>query len=116
MQATGVPIVALLAGFAWGIPAAAAAAYGALVALGVSALLLWREAQSARHPGWDPRQLMGRFIRVSVERLVLLLGLLGLGFGVLQLAPLPLLLGLVSAQFAWLALALGQRTAGRRAT
>jgi len=40
--------------------------------------------------------------------LLLLVGLLIVGLGVLRLAPLPLLLGLVLAQFAWLAAATGR--------
>ena len=40
--------------------------------------------------------------------------MLGLGFGVLELSPLPLLLGLALAQMAWLAVALtfGKKTYG----
>jgi ATP synthase protein I len=35
--------------------------------------------------------------------------LLGLGLGVFKLSPLPLLLGLMLAQFGWLAAARGHR-------
>lgn len=102
--------VAALSGMAiGGVNAGLAAAYGALVALAVSAVLVWREQQSMAHPEWDQHRLLKRFMRVGIERLVLLLALLGLGFGLLKLEPLPLLLGLVLAQFAWLAVAAGQR-------
>jgi hypothetical protein len=40
----------------------------------------------------------------------LLVLLLALGFGVLHLTPLPLLLGLVAAQLAWLVVALNRHT------
>jgi len=83
--------------------------YGVLVALAVSAVLVWRERQSIRHPEWDQHRLFKLFIRAGIERLVLLVGLLVTGLGVLKLAPLPLMVGLVLAQLAWLAAA----TSGR---
>ncbi|WP_018509316.1 ATP synthase subunit I [Thiobacillus thioparus] len=101
--------VAALSGTAIaGMDAGLAAAYGVLVALAVSAVLVWREQQSMAHPEWDQHRLLKVFVRVSIERLVLLVALLGLGLGVLKLDPLPLLLGLVLAQFAWLAAAAGR--------
>lgn len=101
--------VAALSGAAIaGVDAGLAAAYGVLVALAVSAVLVWREQQSMAHPEWDQHRLLKVFVRVSIERLVLLIALLGLGLGVLKLDPLPLLLGLVLAQFAWLAAAAGR--------
>lgn len=101
--------VAALSGAAIaGMNAGLAAAYGVLVALAVSAVLVWREQQSMAHPEWDQHRLLKVFIRVSVERLVLLIALLSLGLGVLKLEPLPLLLGLALAQFAWLAAAAGR--------
>jgi len=101
--------VAALSGAAIaGMDAGLAAAYGVLVALAVSAVLVWREQQSMAHPEWDQHRLLKVFVRVSIERLVLLVALLSLGLGVLKLDPLPLLLGLVLAQFAWLAVAAGR--------
>lgn len=101
--------VAALSGAAIaGVDAGLAAAYGVLVALAVSAVLVWREQQSMAHPEWDQHRLLKVFVRVSIERLVLLVALLGLGLGVLKLDPLPLLLGLVLSQFAWLAAAAGR--------
>ncbi|OGU48980.1 MAG: hypothetical protein A2199_00505 [Hydrogenophilales bacterium RIFOXYA1_FULL_63_33] len=101
--------VAALSGAAIaGMDAGLAAAYGVLVALAVSAVLVWRERQSMAHPEWDQHRLLKVFVRVSIERLVLLVALLSLGLGVLKLDPLPLLLGLVLAQFAWLAVAAGR--------
>jgi ATP synthase protein I len=62
-----------------------------------------------RHPEWDQHRLLKQFIRAGVERLVVLVGLLALGLAGLKLSPLPLLLGLLLAQFGWLAAALGRR-------
>jgi ATP synthase protein I len=106
-QAGFAPVAALLAGLFGGIGTALAVLYGMLVALAVSAVLVWRERQSMQHPEWDQHRLFKLFIRAAVERLLLLVGLLVVGLGVLKLAPLPMLLGLVLAQFAWLAAAGG---------
>jgi ATP synthase protein I len=75
------------------------------MALAVSAVLVWRERQSMQHPEWDPQRLLKLFIRAGVERMLLLVGLLMVGLGVLKLAPLPLMLGLLLAQLGWLAAA-----------
>jgi ATP synthase protein I len=102
----GLAPIALLAGVAMaGVEAGLATLYGVLVALAVSLVLVWRERQSMQHPEWDQHRLFKLFIRTGGERVVLLVGLLIVGLGVLKLSPLPLLLGLVLAQFAWLAAA-----------
>jgi ATP synthase protein I len=107
-QAGLAPIAALIGGGLAGVGAGLATLYGALVALAVSAVLVWRERQSMRHPEWDQHRLFKLFIRAGVERLVLLAGLLIVGLGVLHLAPLPLLLGLLLAQLGWLAVMTGR--------
>jgi len=109
-QAVIAPVAALIGAAIAGVDAGLAALYGVLVALAVSAVLVWRERQSMDHPEWDQRRLFKLFIRVGIERLTLLIGLLIVGLGVLKLAPLPLLLGLVLAQFAWLAVATGRNS------
>lgn len=106
-QAGLAPVAALIAWGFGGIGAGQAVLYGVLVALAVSAVLVWRERQSIQHPEWDQHRLIKLFIRTGVERLVLLVGLLFVGLAVLELAPLPLLTGLVLAQFAWLAAMIG---------
>ena len=103
------PIAALTAWMFAGIGAGLALLYGVLVALSVSAVLVWRERQSMQHPEWDQHRLFKLFIRAGIERLVLLVALLIVGLGVLKLAPLPMMLGLVLAQFAWLAAATSRR-------
>jgi ATP synthase protein I len=108
-QAILAPIAAVLGGVFVGRDAALAALYGGLVALAVSAVLVWREQQSKQHPEWDQHRLFRLFIRAGIERMLVLVGLLGLGLGVFKLSPLPLLLGLMLAQFGWLAAARGHR-------
>jgi len=107
-QAGLAPVAALIAWVFAGIGAGLAVLYGVLVALAASVVLVWRERQSIRHPEWDQHRLIKLFIRTGVERLVLLVGLLFVGLAVLELAPLPLLLGLVLAQLAWLAAVIGR--------
>jgi len=107
-QAVLAPIAALTGWMFAGIGAALAVLYGVLVALAVSTVLVWRERQTMRHPEWDQHRLFKVFIRAGIERLVLLVGLLVAGLAVLKLAPLPMMLGLVLAQMAWLAAATGR--------
>jgi ATP synthase protein I len=107
-QAGLMPIAALIGLAVDGFGAGLAAAYGVLVGLAVSAVLVWRERQSMQHPEWDQHRLMKLFIRAGIERLLLLVGMLIVGLGLLGLAPLPLLLGLLLAQFGWLAAATGR--------
>ncbi len=108
-QAALAPIAFATGALIAGIDAGMAALYGVLVALAVSAVLVWREHQAMQHPEWDQHRLFKVFIRVGIERLVVLVGLVSVGLGVLKLAPLPLLLGLVLAQMAWLAAAVGRQ-------
>lgn len=98
-------VCALIGGSFFGVGAGVAVLYGALVALAVSLMLVWRERQSMQHPEWDQHRLFKLFIRVGMERLALLVGLMVIGLASLKLQPLPMMLGLVLAQFAWLAAA-----------
>jgi ATP synthase protein I len=95
-------LAALLSGAMAGAGAGLALLFGGLAALAVNLVLVWRERQSIRHPEWDQHRLFKLFIRVGVERLALLVTLLGLGLWGLKLQALPMLSGLVLAQFAWL--------------
>tara|TARA_R110002049_G_scaffold89315_1_gene224838 strand:+ start:695 stop:1066 length:372 start_codon:yes stop_codon:yes gene_type:complete len=96
--------VAMLVGIGWGgLSSGVAALYGALIALLVSLVLVWRERESIKHPEWDQHRLFKQFIRTGIERLLVLVGLLFVGLGVLKLMPLPMMLGLLFAQLAWLA-------------
>lgn len=106
-QAGLAPVVALIGAAIAGIDAGLAVLYGAGVALAVSAVLVWRERQSMRHPEWDQHRLFWLFVRAGVERLALLVVLLVVGLAVLELPPLPMLIGLLLAQLAWLVLAAG---------
>ncbi len=103
VQAAMAPLLAILGFFAAGSTAALAVFYGAATALAASLLMVWRERTTLRHPEWDGRKLFGVFILSGLERWLAVILMLGIGFGVLKLSPLPLLLGLAFAQTAWLA-------------
>ena len=103
------PLAAILGFVFSGGAAALAACYGVLVALVASLLMVWRERVAIQHPEWDGRKLFGLFIRAGLERLFAVVVLLAVGFGVLKLAPLPLVLGLAAAQTGWLAAAMPGR-------
>lgn len=102
-QAGLAPLAAIIGGVFAGVHAALAVLFGALVALSVSLVLVWRERQAVQHPEWDQHRLFKLFIRAGIERLVVLVGLLFVGLGVLKLMPLPMMLGLLVAQAGWLA-------------
>lgn len=107
-QAALAPVAAVIGGVGTGVMVGVSLLYGALAALAVTLVLVWRERQSLRHPEWDQHRLLRLFIRAGVERLLLLGVLLYAGLALLALPPLPVLLGLVLAQFGWLA-AMGRR-------
>ncbi len=107
-QAALAPVAAVIGGVGTGVMVGVSLLYGALAALAVTLVLVWRERQSMRHPEWDQHRLLRLFVRAGVERLLLLGVLLYAGLVVLGLPPLPVLLGLMLAQFGWLA-AMGRR-------
>jgi ATP synthase protein I len=88
---------------------ALAVVYGVLVALAASMLLVVRERTTRQHPEWDGRKLISVFMLAALERLLAVGLMLGIGFGVLRLSPLPVLLGLALAQLAWLAVVFERR-------
>ena len=95
------PLLAILGFFAGGSAAALALFYGVAIALVASLLMVWRERTTLRHPEWDGRKLFGVFILSGLERWFTVILMLGIGLGVLNISPLPLLLGLAAAQMAW---------------
>ena len=102
VQAVMAPLLAILVFFSAGSAVALAVFYGVVTALVASSLMVWRERTTLRHPEWDGRKLFGVFILSGLERWFAVILMLGVGLGVLELSPLPLLLGLAAAQMAWL--------------
>lgn len=109
------PLLAMFGFVLAGRAAALATFYGVMVALVASLLMVWRERAAIRHPEWDGRKLFGVFVLTGLERLAAVVLMLGMGFGVLKLSPLPLLVGLVLAQVAWVVAALPNKNSNSRA-
>lgn len=115
VQAVMAPLLAILGFFAGGSAAALALFYGVAIALVTSLLMVWRERTTLRHPEWDGRKLFGVFILSGLERWLAVILMLGIGFAILKLRPLPLLLGLALAQTAWLSAVFVGRNNTKRA-
>lgn len=84
--------------------AALAAAWGGGIALSNSALLAWRAWRTERGRALDAQQSMGVLIRTVIERYATVALLFALGLGVLELTPLPLLVGFAVGLLALLGL------------
>lgn len=87
-------LTALLAAY-WGWWASLSALFGAWVIAGGSALFAWRHIGTGVAPAGV---LLRRFYGAALWKWVWVLLALWFGFAVLQLAPLPLLGGLLMAQ------------------
>lgn len=72
---------------------AAAAAFGGGIACANSGLLAWRARQTERGKILNAHQSMRVLIRTIIERYLLVGLLFALGMGVLELQPLPLMVG-----------------------
>ena len=104
VQAVLAPLLALTGFVLAGADVALGMFYGAIVALAASFSLVRRESLARRHPEWDGRKLIGVFMMTVLERLLIVMAMIGIGLGVLELAPLPVVAGLALAQAAWLTL------------
>ncbi len=96
-------VVAMGSGYLYGGPAAAQGAlFGAAIALANTLLLAWRLHQGKRHVHADAQRHLRAFYFSTLERFVVVGGLLAIGIGALQLSPLPLLAAFVAGQMAWM--------------
>jgi ATP synthase protein I len=77
-----------------------AALFGGVAALTNTLLLHWRVAQGKRNPHCDAQRHLRAIYLSSLERLVAVVALLAIGFGLLKLMPLALLAGFVAGQLA----------------
>jgi hypothetical protein len=78
-----------------------AIAYGSLVALSNSALLIRRWYIGLYDYHCDPQRHMLSFYRSSIERFVVVGILLALGMVVLKLTPMVMILGFIVGQLTW---------------
>jgi len=88
--------------YAFAAPLAAGSiAFGGCIAVAGTLFLAWRFAAGQGHLGAEG--VLRHAYRTAMERFMLVVFLLAIGFGLLKLAPLWLLAGFVSGQLAWLA-------------
>lgn len=98
-----VAVAAVALGYFYGgAPAALAALFGAGIALSNSLLLVWRLHRSKRQIHVDAHRHLRAFYFSTLERFVVVGGLLAMGLGALQLMPLPLIAAFVTGQMAWM--------------
>jgi len=94
-----------------GMPAAASAGFGGLVAMCNILLLLWRRHRAASGRALSAGESLRVLYRTALERFVIVALLLALGLGVLKLHPLALLTGFVVGQLALILMGLKGNTA-----
>jgi ATP synthase protein I len=95
--------VAAMAAWLWqGAEVAAAALYGGAVALVNVGLLVWRWRQGRYDYHCDGARHLRQFHRSSLERFLVVAIVLAVGMYGLQLDPLPVLLGFIVGQVAWM--------------
>lgn len=106
IQFASVLVLGLIAWLQAGSATALAVFYGAGAALISSGLLVWRFKQGERNYHCDAGRHLKSFYRSSLERYVVVGAWLAIGFGLLNLAGLPIVLGFVIGQLAWVLAAL----------
>lgn len=82
--------------------AAESVAYGSCIALVSTLWLSWRLRQGERHENLGAAWSLRQAYRTLIERFMLVILLLALGFKLLELAPYWMLAGFVAGQSAWL--------------
>jgi hypothetical protein len=83
-------------------PASKSLVYGSFIALVSTLFLAWRFKQGERKESLGAEWALRQAYRTSIERFVWTAVMLGVGFGLLKLAPLWILAGFVVGQVAWL--------------
>lgn len=106
LQSAGVLAAGLVAWQQAGLAMALTVLYGASAALLNTGLLVWRFKRGERDYHCDAGRHLRSFYRSSLERYAVVGVWLAVGFGVLNLSALPMLLGFVIGQLAWVLAAL----------
>lgn len=103
IQAACVVVAALAAAGVTDAGVASAVLYGGAVALANSALLALRHARGRHEHHGDVQRHLRAFHRTALMRFATVAVLLALGFVFAPAAALPMLLGFVLGQIAWVA-------------
>ena len=102
LQGAVIAISAMLAWFWQAAGVAGAVLYGGAVALANTGLLVWRWRQGRYDYHCDGGRHMKQFYRSSLERFFVVGIVLAVGMYGLKLDPLPVLLGFIVGQVAWM--------------
>jgi hypothetical protein len=107
-----VGLAALAAGWFGGAGTALAVLFGGGVAVANTALLFWRWRQGVLDFHCDAGKHVKSFYRSVMERFIVVVSLLAVGFALFRDQPLALLAGFVVGQMAWMlaSLTLRERT------
>lgn len=102
LQGASVAVVAILAWLWQGAEVAGAAFYGGSAALANIGLLVWRWRRGRYDYHCAGERHLRQFHRSSLERFFVVGIMLAAGMHGLQLDPLPMLLGFIVGQVAWM--------------
>lgn len=102
MQAAMIAAVVILSWFWRGAEVGAATLYGGSAALANSGLLVWRWRRGRYDYHCEGERHLRQFHRSSLERFFVVGMVLAVGMVGLRLDPLPVLLGFIVGQVAWI--------------
>lgn len=105
-QCAGVLAAASIAWWHTSFAVGMAVLFGASAALFNTGLLLWRYKRGEHDYHCDTERHLKSFYRSSIERFAVVIAWLAIGFAVLNLPALPMVLGFVIGQLAWVLAAL----------
>ncbi len=98
-----IALIALATGVGFlygGLPVAQAVLFGGAIACTNTLLLAWRLYQGKRRPHADAGRHLRAMYASAIERFAIVVIFLAAGLGILELTPLPLLLGFILGQLA----------------
>jgi ATP synthase protein I len=110
LQGCMIVAAAILAMFWQGAEVGVAVFYGGAAALANVGLLVWRWRQGRYDYHCDGGRHLRQFHRSSLERFFVVVVVLAAGGWVLKLHPLPMLLGFIVGQVAWIIVATTLKT------
>ena len=102
LHGASVATVSILAAFWQGAEIAATVLYGGMAALANIGLLVWRWRQGRYDYHSDGQRHLRQFHRSSLERFFVVVLVLAAGRYGLKLQPLPMVLGFIVGQVAWI--------------
>lgn len=103
-------MAACIAWLVWGEKTALSAAYGVVVGIVMTLVMIIRERESESHSEWTAQRQLGQFFRLEAERFIIAIVLLALGFMSGKMEPVGLIAGFVLGQLGWIAALIKAKT------